>query len=111
ERREDVPALARHFVQKLGKANGRPRLALSDGAAAALAAATWPGNVRELANFVERLVVFADGDAIEREVVEAELGRRGSGQGGGATPPPGADAATLDARRADAERGAVKEAL
>src|SRR5262249_23613555 len=109
ERREDVPALARHFVQKLGKTNGRPKLRLSDDAAEVLAAASWPGNVRELANFVERLVVFADGDAIERDIVETELGRRVAGP---SSSPPSAPAegGSLDARRADAERVAVKDA-
>jgi DNA-binding NtrC family response regulator len=113
DRREDIPALATRFVARLGEVNGRPKARLDDEAMRALVAADWPGNVRELQNFLERVVVFADGDAITRAEVERELASRPGAQ----VPTPtearasAPDAATLDAQRATAERTAVREAL
>ncbi|MEZ4400980.1 MAG: sigma-54 dependent transcriptional regulator [Kofleriaceae bacterium] len=61
ERREDVPVLAQHFVDKLGpKTNPRVR-AVSDAALGRLMAYHWPGNVRELENAIEQALVFAEG--------------------------------------------------
>ena len=61
ERREDIPLLAQHFVDKLGpKTNPRVR-AVSDAALGRLMAYHWPGNVRELENAIEQALVFAEG--------------------------------------------------
>jgi two-component system, NtrC family, response regulator HydG len=65
ERREDVPALAVHFIAHFAERHGRPALPLGEGARRALLAHDWPGNVRELRNAMERAVVLADGDVIE----------------------------------------------
>ncbi|GAB4201002.1 MAG: sigma-54 dependent transcriptional regulator [Sandaracinaceae bacterium] len=113
DRREDIPALASRFVVRLGEANGRPRARLDDEAMRALVDADWPGNVRELQNFLERVVVFAEGDVISRADVERELASR---PGMAAAAPPGnrpgaTDADTLEAQRTSAERAAVREAL
>jgi DNA-binding NtrC family response regulator len=59
ERREDVPALVRHFLAELGAQNAR-RVGISDEALGMLMQHDWPGNVRELRNVIERLVIFAD---------------------------------------------------
>jgi DNA-binding NtrC family response regulator len=66
ERPEDVLPLARHFLAQHGAEAGR-RLAFSPAAEHALAGHTWPGNVRELENAVERGVVLARGELVERE--------------------------------------------
>jgi transcriptional regulator with PAS, ATPase and Fis domain len=110
ERGEDVAMLARRFVADLAVANGRPGLALEPGAIEALSAHPWPGNVRELQNLLERLVVFAEGDAIRRADVEAELGR---GSRGASTPPtaPVAGSTSLGDQRAEAEKAAIRDAL
>lgn len=105
ERREDIPALAKRFVQELGSENGRPAAALDEDALALLSEQEWPGNVRELANFVERLVVFADEDRIDRAAVARELHREPKRA---RTAPP---AETLGMRRDEAEREAILDAL
>jgi len=57
ERREDIPLLAAHFVEKISHELGRPVDDISEGALKALMAHDWPGNVRELENAVERAIV------------------------------------------------------
>jgi Nif-specific regulatory protein len=64
ERREDIPALAKFFVDRYAKDLKRPRLAIHPKAIEALRQYDWPGNVRELANVIERAVVLASGDTI-----------------------------------------------
>ncbi len=64
ERREDVPLLARHFLERFRLENNRPPLRFTAAAEAALAALPWPGNVRELQNAVERLAIMAPGPEI-----------------------------------------------
>jgi two-component system nitrogen regulation response regulator NtrX len=58
ERIEDIPLLAKHFVQELAGAHGRPKLALSDESLRVLNSYSWPGNVRELRNLIERIVIL-----------------------------------------------------
>ena len=62
-RPEDVPPLARRFLDAAARA-GRPLRGFDAEAEAALAAHRWPGNVRELRNRVERAVALADGPRI-----------------------------------------------
>ncbi|HYO65356.1 MAG TPA: sigma-54-dependent Fis family transcriptional regulator, partial [Archangium sp.] len=57
ERREDIIALAHHFVNQLSP-EGREPPQLGPDALAALVAYTWPGNVRELRNVIERSLAF-----------------------------------------------------
>ena len=64
ERREDIPVLAKFFVDWYAKDLKRPRLAIHPKAVEALRQYDWPGNVRELANVIERAVVLASDDAI-----------------------------------------------
>jgi two-component system response regulator AtoC len=73
ERREDVPALAEHFLRRL-RAAGSPARTLSPAASAALCAYGWPGNIRELHNVIERLVLMGTGtSAISGDEVTAVL--------------------------------------
>ncbi|HEX6064494.1 MAG TPA: sigma-54 dependent transcriptional regulator, partial [Longimicrobiales bacterium] len=73
ERREDIVPLAVHLIQQLSQRHGRPPLQLSDNARTALIAYAWPGNVRELRNSLERAVVLAEGDRIERGDLPAHM--------------------------------------
>lgn len=76
ERREDVAALARHFVAKVCAREGRAPLELEGRTLETLAAYDWPGNVRELQNICERAVVLSGsrtGGCIRHEMVEAWL--------------------------------------
>ncbi len=63
-RREDVPLLARHFLELASKANDRPGMRIEDEAIQVLVAYSFPGNVRELKNLTERLVILTPDDVI-----------------------------------------------
>jgi len=65
ERSEDIPELARHFLELASTRFGRRPRRLSAEAVRALQAHRWPGNVRELKNLIERLMIFGEGDAID----------------------------------------------
>ena len=87
---EDIPALARHFLD-VAASEGLPRKGLDAGAINALQAHRWPGNVRELENLMRRLAVLERGDVITGAAMQAGLGNRGAAA---PAPPPGT-AATL----------------
>ncbi len=59
ERREDIPLLAEHFVERLSHELGKAVRGLSEGAIKMLLDHDWPGNVRELENAIERAIVTA----------------------------------------------------
>jgi DNA-binding NtrC family response regulator len=69
DRRDDVPALARHFAAKFAAENGKPAPRIDPAAMASLAAYSWPGNVRELENVIENAVVMARGDVLTPDLV------------------------------------------
>ncbi len=76
ERREDVPELARHFLERSAETSGMPGRALSTDALAALQAYDWPGNVRQLRNLMDWLLIMAPGhssDLIRAEMLPAEI--------------------------------------
>jgi two-component system response regulator GlrR len=64
ERRGDIPALARHLMERAVSIAGTGRKTLTPPAIEKLQAATWPGNVRELFNVIQQAVTFADGPLI-----------------------------------------------
>ena len=64
ERRQDIPLLTGHFLERLSRASGHERT-LNDGAMKALLAYDWPGNVRELENCLERACAFSSGPMIQ----------------------------------------------
>jgi DNA-binding NtrC family response regulator len=72
-RREDIPRLARHFLDLAARANDRRDMRLTDGAIAQLAAYSFPGNVRELKNLIERLVILTPDETIDDEDVKSCL--------------------------------------
>ncbi len=61
---DDIPALARHFLDKYSAENGRSVTGIASDALAYFKSYAWPGNVRELENYIERAVVLADGDTL-----------------------------------------------
>ena len=63
DRREDIPKLAHHFVERVCRDVGK-KMTLSPEAVAELLAHSWPGNIRELQNAIERTVILADGDTL-----------------------------------------------
>ena len=74
-RAEDIPALARRFLE-LAAIEGLPRKTLDPHALEALRRHSWPGNVRELENLMRRLAVLERGDIITAAAVQAGLGTR-----------------------------------
>ena len=60
----DIPALARHFLARIGEQPGLRALGITDAALALLSAYDWPGNVRQLQAVLFRAAVFCDGDAL-----------------------------------------------
>jgi DNA-binding NtrC family response regulator len=64
ERKEDILALARHFLQRFAKEVKKNFSQVSEEALSKLSAYDWPGNVRELANVIERAVVLGQGPEI-----------------------------------------------
>jgi len=65
QRRDDIPLLARHFLQQICNEMHRPLMSLSHAAMEALEAYAWPGNVREMENLIERSIALTDGDVID----------------------------------------------
>ena len=64
ERREDIPLLAEHFVERLSHELGKDVNEISEGALRLLLDHNWPGNVRELENAVERAMVTCRGPVL-----------------------------------------------
>ncbi len=73
ERREDIPLLARHFMQELSAEYGRRPKELTPEVLEALQAQHWPGNVRELRNTIERLVIMTSGERLTPAHLPAPL--------------------------------------
>ncbi len=72
ERRDDIPLLVRHFLDKHGK---NPPVVCSEAALEALADYDWPGNVRELENAVERMLILRRGAGIELDDLPPKIRR------------------------------------
>src|SRR5687767_5853588 len=64
ERKDDIPLLMQHFLEKYGEENRKPDLELVPDALDILMSYDWPGNVRELENVIERAVVLSTGRRI-----------------------------------------------
>ena len=99
ERREDIPALARHFLTQYARRYAKTLTGFDPAALQALLDHPWPGNVRELDHAIERAVLLARGEAL----VAQDLGLR----------PADGDGAVLLERMSleDAERYLIQRAL
>jgi two-component system nitrogen regulation response regulator GlnG len=73
-RREDIPALLRHYLAEAGEELGAPAKSVDTAALEALSAFDWPGNVRQLVNAARRLTVTAPGNVITAQDIPADLG-------------------------------------
>jgi len=77
DRRDDVPALVRHFMSRSAETTGMPPREVSEDALAVLQAYDWPGNVRQLRNLVDWLLIMAPGgpsEPIRPEMLPPEVG-------------------------------------
>ena len=74
DRREDIPLLAQHFIERLNKDQGLAQRVVSEEALALLQTMTWPGNLRQLKNMIERLLILGDsnGDISAKELSAGE---------------------------------------
>jgi two-component system nitrogen regulation response regulator NtrX len=70
ERREDIPELANQFLARYSAERRIPVPTFSDDAVAALQAHEWPGNVRQLRNIIERTIILAPCERVERIEVD-----------------------------------------
>jgi len=70
DRREDIPPITQHIAGRVASRNALPNREFSDDALDHLKKYDWRGNVRELHNVIERVLILADGDRIEKADVE-----------------------------------------
>lgn len=75
ERREDIPDLARHFLLRFTRDNGRQIESITPAALHKLMEYHWPGNVRQLENTIERAVAMAAGRIIDADDLHIDAGR------------------------------------
>jgi len=74
-RRDDIPALAQHFLSEARqRASQTPVRSISEDALRVLADGAWPGNVRELASAIERAVVFSSDEVLAPEHLSPTFG-------------------------------------
>jgi DNA-binding NtrC family response regulator len=73
ERRDDIPLLVQHFVEKYAEENARRNVELAPEALDLLMEYDWPGNVRELENVIERAVVLSTGPRIGADLIPEQV--------------------------------------
>jgi formate hydrogenlyase transcriptional activator len=100
ERRDDIPHLVRHFVQRFARRMHKLIEAIPTETMAALVRYSWPGNIRELENLIERAVILSPGSTLRISHTDLE-------PAASLIESPSGDAATL----ADAERKHILSAL
>ena len=112
ERREDIPLLARHFLERFRKTMEKPIEGISPEAMRKLESYDWPGNVRELENTMERAVALESGTEISLRVLPDRIAGYANSMNGanGASvfPEAGVD---FEKEIADAERRYLLAAL
>ncbi len=106
ERREDIPPLVDHFARQISAHNGWKATSFSPEAIELLQQYSWPGNIRELRNVVERLLLFAGSDGVDRAAVELAVPALSSPQAS-AVEPTASAAGPLAARVAQFERDSI----
>jgi transcriptional regulator with PAS, ATPase and Fis domain len=72
ERREDIPQLVRHFLERFSTVHRRPVPAITPRALEMLTSYAWPGNVRQLENCIEQAVVLANEEIIDVDVLSLD---------------------------------------
>ena len=72
ERRDDIPQLVRHFLDRFSSVHRRPVRTITPQALELLTSYTWPGNVRQLENCIEQAVVLANDEVIDVDVLSLD---------------------------------------
>jgi two-component system NtrC family response regulator len=86
DRKEDIPRLAYHFLRLFCRKTGKEIEGFTDDALQTLVSQQWPGNVRQLKNVIERLVIMADLQLLDRSHLLEHLQPRSSNGGNNAIP-------------------------
>ncbi len=73
DRKDDIPLLAHHFVEKYAAENEKPGMDLASESLDLLTNYNWPGNVRELENVIQRAVVLATGQSIGADLIPEDV--------------------------------------
>ena len=110
ERREDIPLLVGHFLQKFGKELGKEVRGVSPEAMIVLERYHWPGNIRELDNVLERAIVLGAGEMLGVDSLPETLRRERPVKGLEAVDLP-EDGLDLEATLDTIERGYLQRAL
>jgi two-component system response regulator AtoC len=111
ERRDEIPALADHFLAEANTRLGRSVSRLALDTVAALVEYSWPGNVRELRNMIERAVVVNDGDVLALSSFPAPIRPVDPQPAGGEGRWENLQDLSLDEKVAQLERAFVLDAL
>ncbi len=104
ERREDIPVLARHFLEKYAARAGKSFSGISTAALGVLLQYDWPGNVRELENCIERAVLLGAGSVLQVGDLPPAMYPRDPIRAG-------SDRVAVGLTLAEVERQAIKTAL
>jgi transcriptional regulator with GAF, ATPase, and Fis domain len=107
ERKEDIPYLSEHFVEKLAPEMGNQVTGITHAAIDKLMQYSWPGNVRELENVIERSMVMASSDKLDANDIRLDMNLRPRQSNGDLTLPEGM---SLDAYEQELIRDALKRA-
>jgi DNA-binding NtrC family response regulator len=86
ERRDDIPALVKHFATQVSAQNGWKPVPFAPEAMEALQSHSWPGNVRELRNMTERLMLLATEGQVDLATVKVALPKTSAGGSVSLTP-------------------------
>jgi len=73
ERKGDIPLVARHFLERIGRDRGGRPVEIAEPAMKLLAEYHWPGNIRELENVIERAAILSSGGPITEEYLPREI--------------------------------------
>ena len=106
QRKEDIPLLVDHFIQRFNRNNKKQIRGISSRTMGVLLRYHWPGNVRELENCIERAAVMADKDVVD--VPDLVLILRPAGAGGTSAT---SDETPWPCRLKEAERDLILKAL
>ena len=81
DRKEDIPALAYHFMDHYGHKAGKKLSGITENVLRKMLAYNWPGNIRELEHLIERSVLLTKGTVIEDMLLPAVENKNGTGDG------------------------------
>jgi two-component system, NtrC family, response regulator PilR len=109
ERREDIPLLVAHFIEKVAAAQGKAVRGVTADAMTMLEAYRWPGNIRQLENVIERAMVLGSGSLIDVDALPPDVRQPAMTANVGLDLPP--DGLDLEATLARLEQRYIELAL